>query len=219
MDWNEARRRMVETQIATRHIRDPRVLQAMLEVPREEFVPQKQRELAYDDRPLDIGHDQTISQPYIVALMAEALSLGPGDRVLEIGAGSGYAAAVLSRIAAEVRAVEISPVLAAEAQERLLRLGYRNVHVRHGDGWQGWPERAPFQGISVAAAAPRVPPALVEQLADGGRLVIPVGIRNGQTLIFLRREGSTITETDLGLVRFVPLLGGTLEPAGRADPV
>ena len=212
MDWNEARRRMVETQIATRHIRDPRVLQAMLEVPREEFVPQKQRELAYDDRPLDIGHDQTISQPYIVALMAEALSLGPGDRVLEIGAGSGYAAAVLSRIAAEVRAVEISPVLAAEAQERLLRLGYRNVHVRHGDGWQGWPERAPFQGISVAAAAPRVPPALVEQLADGGRLACLQGPGSTAQAMLYVRSGDSVGARAL-FDAAAPSL-----PAFRAEP-
>ena len=217
MDWSEARERMVRTQIAPRGIRDPRVLAAMLEVPREEFVPDGLRAVAYEDRPLDIGHDQTISQPYIVARMAEALALEPADRVLEIGAGSGYAAAVMSRVAAEVRAVEISAPLAADAQERLLRLGYGNVHVRHGDGWQGWPEHAPFAGIAVAAAAPRIPPALVDQLADGGRMVIPVGIRHGQTLVLLQRRGARILDADLGPVRFVPLVGGPLEPAGRID--
>ncbi|MDX1570400.1 MAG: protein-L-isoaspartate(D-aspartate) O-methyltransferase [Xanthomonadales bacterium] len=202
------REHMVAQQIEARGIRDERVLEAMREVPREAFVSEEMAEFAYEDAPLPIQDEQTISQPYIVALMAEALELGPGDRVLEIGAGSGYAAAVLSRIADEVFAIERHERLAELAQERCRRLGYDNVHVLHGDGTRGWPEKAPFHAITVAAGGPRIPESLREQLADGGRLVIPVGAApNPQELIRARRAGDEFEEESLGAVRFVPLIG------------
>jgi protein-L-isoaspartate(D-aspartate) O-methyltransferase len=175
IDQSRRRRHMVAGQLASRGIRDPAILDAMSEVPREEFVPRDLVEFAYEDAPLPIDESQTISQPYIVARMIQALELGPGDRVLEVGAGSGYAAAVLSRIAAEVFTIERHKSLADSAGERCRRLGYDNVHVRHGDGSLGWPEEAPFDAIVVAAGGPDVPRPLKEQLAPGGRLVIPVG--------------------------------------------
>jgi protein-L-isoaspartate(D-aspartate) O-methyltransferase len=200
---------MVDRQIAGRGVRDRRVLEALRTVPREAFVPENLAEFAYDDTPLPIGEEQTISQPYIVALMAEALELRPEDKVLEIGAGSGYAAAVLSRIAREVYAIERHESLAREAQARLARLGYSNVHVFHGDGTLGLPDRAPFDGIVVAAGGPEIPPALLAQLATGGRLVIPIGPDpRTQDLVRVRHrpDGSNVRE-DLGPVRFVPLIG------------
>lgn len=200
---------MVDRQIAGRGVRDPRVLEAMRTVPREAFVSEHLAESAYDDSPLPIGEEQTISQPYVVALMTEALEIRPEDTVLEIGAGSGYSAAILSRIAAEVYTVERHASLAREAEERLARLGYANVHILHGDGTLGWPEHAPYDAIVVAAGGPAVPPALLDQLAEGGRLVIPIGPdpRN-QDLVRVRRraEGGTVREL-LGPVRFVPLIG------------
>lgn len=200
---------MVDRQIASRGVRDPRVLEAMRTVPREAFVSEHLAESAYDDSPLPIGEEQTISQPYVVALMTEALEIRPEDTVLEIGAGSGYSAAILSRIAAKVYAVERHASLAREAEERLARLGYSNVHIQHGDGTLGWPEHAPYDAIVVAAGGPAVPPALLDQLAEGGRLVIPIGPdpRN-QDLVRVRRraEGGTVREL-LGPVRFVPLIG------------
>jgi protein-L-isoaspartate(D-aspartate) O-methyltransferase len=200
---------MVERQIARRGVGDPRVLEAMRAVPRETFLPDSLAELAYDDTPLPIEEEQTISQPYIVALMAEALELEPADRVLEIGAGSGYAAAVLSRIAREVYTVERHESLAGLARERLRRLGYGNVQVLHGDGTLGWPEHAPYDAIVVAAGGPDVPRSLQEQLAPGGRLVIPIGSDpRTQELIRVRRTGPDQWEReDLGAVRFVPLVG------------
>ena len=202
------RREMVERHLAARGIRDPRVLAAMSEVPREAFVPESLAEFAYEDAPLPIEEGQTISQPYIVAAMAEALELSPADRVLEVGAGSGYAAAVLSRLAAEVWAVERHAGLAELARRRLERLGYDNVHVIHGDGTRGLPERAPFDAIVVAAGGPEVPPALLEQLADGGRLVIPVGpTPRLQMLVRVRRRGAALEREELGSVAFVPLVG------------
>jgi protein-L-isoaspartate(D-aspartate) O-methyltransferase len=191
-------------------------------VPRETFVPERLAEFAYDDTPLPIAEQQTISQPYVVALMAEALELGPGDRVLEIGAGSGYAAAVLSRIAREVWTVERHASLAREARERMGRLGYGNVQVVHGDGTLGWPERAPYDAIVVAAGGPEVPPALLDQLAPGGRLVIPIGPDpRTQSLVRVRRrpDGGHVRE-ELGGVRFVPLIGaqGWNEGAGGFVP-
>jgi len=222
LDFPALRKEMVDRQIAARGVRDSRVLEALRTVPREQFLPERLAELAYDDTPLPIGEEQTISQPYVVALMAEALELRPEDRVLEIGAGSGYAAAVLSRIAREVWTVERHASLAREARERMERLGYRNVQVVHGDGTLGWPERAPYDAIVVAAGGPEVPPALLGQLAPGGRLVIPIGPdpRN-QSLVRVRRrpEGGHVRE-DLGGVRFVPLIGaqGWREEAGGFAP-
>jgi protein-L-isoaspartate(D-aspartate) O-methyltransferase len=209
IDFQTLRNEMVDRQIAARGVRDRRVLEALRTVPREAFVPERLAEFAYDDTPLPIGQEQTISQPYVVALMAEALELRPGDRVLEIGAGSGYAAAVLSRIAREVFTVERHESLAQEARDRMQRLGYTNVHILYGDGTLGWPEHAPYDGIVVAAGGPEVPQALLAQLAEGGRLVIPIGpdVRS-QNLVRVRHrpDGSYFRE-DLGGVRFVPLIG------------
>ncbi len=200
---------MVDAQIAGRGVRDRSVLEAMRKIPREAFVSTRLREQAYDDMPLAIGEGQTISQPYIVALMLEAAAIGPGDRVLEVGAGSGYAAAVASRLAAHVDAVERHAVLAAAARERLARLGCANVAVHEGDGSIGWPSGAPFDAIIVSAAGPHLPAALREQLAVGGRLVMPVGDRGwGQRLLKLTRvEVDAFQQEDLGGVVFVPLVG------------
>jgi protein-L-isoaspartate(D-aspartate) O-methyltransferase len=200
---------MVEHQLERRGIRDPLVLEAMRRVPREAFVPPELADEAYADGPLPIGEGQTISQPYIVALMVEALELRGGERVLEIGAGTGYAAAVLAEIAAEVYTVERHAPLAREARERLRALGYDHVQLRVGDGSRGWPEHAPYDAIVVAAGAPEVPEALKEQLAVGGRLVIPVGQgRTLQELLRLRRLSETeYQREELGGVRFVPLVG------------
>jgi protein-L-isoaspartate(D-aspartate) O-methyltransferase len=203
------RDRMVAEQIAARGVRDARVLEAMASVPREEFIPGRLVESAYDDCPLPIGHGQTISQPYIVAVMTEAAQVQAGDRVLEIGTGSGYGAAVLSRIAGEVYTVERIEALADAAKERLATLGYDNVHVRCGDGSLGWPQHAPYDAIIVTAGGPRVPPTLVSQLKDGGRLVMPVGSEpRSQRLVRCTRTGpGSYAQEDLELVAFVPLLG------------
>ncbi len=208
-DFAGARERMVAGQIERRGVRDPLVLQAMRTVPREAFVEEGFEESAYDDTPLPIGEGQTISQPFVVALMIEAAEVRPGHRVLEVGAGFGYAAAVLSRIAASVRAIERHASLAARARQRLAVLGYDNVEMRVGDGSKGWAEAAPFDAIIVSAGAGRVPDALKEQLAIGGRLVIPVGVTGiGQRLTKItRRSEVDYTTEDLGEVRFVPLIG------------
>jgi protein-L-isoaspartate(D-aspartate) O-methyltransferase len=198
---------MVETQIRPRGVSDPAVLQAMERVPRHVFVPPEYVHQAYADYPLPIGRGQTISQPYIVALMTEMLHLSPESSVLEVGTGCGYQAAVLAEIARQVYTVEIIADLAEEAGRRLAELGYANVHVRHGDGYDGWPEYAPYDGIIVTAAAPEVPPPLVEQLADGGRLVIPVGLHLGvQDLWLLEKQGERVVRTNYGGVLFVPLV-------------
>jgi protein-L-isoaspartate(D-aspartate) O-methyltransferase len=200
---------MVELHLARRGIRDPKILDAFGSIPREEFVPADLAEFAYEDTPLPIGDGQTISQPYIVALTIEALGLHGGERVLEIGTGSGYAAALLGRIAAEVFTVERIESLATMARDRLQRLGFGNVEVRHGDGSLGWPEHAPYDAIAVAAGGPKVPEALVAQLAIGGRLVIPVGADvTQQRLVRVIRESATeVREETLADVRFVPLIG------------
>ena len=208
-DFAELRERMVERQIAARGIRDPRLLEAFRQVPREEFVSSEYGVQAYGDHPLPIESGQTISQPYIVALMIEAAGIDDGDRVLEIGAGSGYAAAVMSRVAGEVIAIERKPELAEIARQRLRRLGFGNVTIVEGDGTRGWPERAPYDAVLVAAAGSRVPQPLIDQLAIGGRLVMPVGGRGWiQQLVKVAKgaDGSLETE-DLGGVRFVPLIG------------
>jgi len=203
-----ARAHMVATQIAARGIVDPRVLDAMRKVERHLFVPEPVRAAAYGDHPLPIGHDQTISQPYIVALMTELARVKPGARVLEIGTGSGYQAAVLSLLAREVYSVEIVAPLAAEADERLARLGYRNVTVRSGDGYRGWPEHAPFDAILVTAAPPEIPQPLLDQLAMGGRLVAPVGPEGRvQDLVVVERTGEGLRRWTVAPVRFVPMTG------------
>lgn len=207
-DHRAERGRMVERQIAARGVRDPKVLQAMREVPREAFVPPHLVDEAHADRPLSIGDGQTISQPFIVALMLEAAGIGPQDRVLEIGAGSGYAAAVAGRLSAQVCAVERIGALAKAARDRLARLGYDNVEVRQGDGTVGWPGGGAFDVILVSAAGPEVPGALLAQLAPGGRLVMPLGERSGpQQLVRLCRTLDGLRQDDLGIVAFVPLIG------------
>jgi protein-L-isoaspartate(D-aspartate) O-methyltransferase len=215
----EQRRHMVERQLRARGVRDSRVLAAMAEVPRERFVPERLREFAYEDGPLPIGEEQTISQPYIVANMIEAAGVGPGDRVLEVGAGSGYAAAILSRIAGQVFAIERHETLARSAQRRLAELGYDNVAILVGDGSLGLPAQAPFDAILVAAGGNRVPEPLKRQLKVGGRLVVPVGAESLQSLLCVTRTGEeSWREADLGRVRFVPLIGahGRWEDGSRA---
>lgn len=196
---------MVRDQIERRGIRDPAVLRAMREVPREAFVPPAQRHLAYADHPLPIGFGQTISQPYIVGYMTEAAQLTADSRVLEIGTGSGYQAAVLAEIADEVYSIEIVPELAARAEATLDSLGYDNVQVRAGNGYLGWPEAAPFDGIVVTAAPPRIPDALVQQLAPGARMVVPVGTAFQQMTIVERTPAGIVESTTLP-VRFVPMV-------------
>lgn len=201
--------KMVENQIRRRGVTDRQVLEAMERVPRHEFVPDRLKDQAYGDFPLSIGYGQTISQPYIVALMSECLALEPSDKVLEIGTGSGYQAAVLAEIVSQVYSVEILKPLADEAAGRLKRLGYTNVHVRHADGYYGWQDHAPYDAIIVTCAADHIPPALVEQLADGGRLVLPVGPPGDQqTLWEVTKRGEEIAQKDITGVLFVPLTGG-----------
>jgi protein-L-isoaspartate(D-aspartate) O-methyltransferase len=209
MDLEHARERMVERQLAARGIRDTRVLDAMQRVPRHAFVPPELAHEAYLDSPLPIGEGQTISQPYIVALTAESLRLKPEDRVLEIGTGSGYAAAILASLAREVHSVERHETLAREAARRLAELGLANVQVHEGDGTLGLPRLAPFDAIAVTASGPRVPPALVEQLAPGGRLVIPTGPDDADQRLVLvtRTEDGAVHEHEICRVRFVPLVG------------
>jgi protein-L-isoaspartate(D-aspartate) O-methyltransferase len=200
------RRRMVEQQLRGRDIKDLRVLAAMEKVPRHLFVPENVRAQAYGDHPLPIGHGQTISQPYIVAFMTEALDVRPEHRVLEIGTGSGYQAAILGELAGEVYTMEIIEPLAQSARETLERLGYKNVHVRAGNGYEGWPEHAPYDRIMVTAAPEEVPPALVEQLKMGGLMAIPVGSYFQELRILRRTETGTETLRTLP-VRFVPMTG------------
>ena len=207
LDFDEMRRAMVNEQIRERGLRCPRVLEAMLAVPRHEFVPAECLGVAYGDQPLPIGEGQTISQPFMVAAMTEAMELMGNERVLEVGTGSGYQAAVLSLLAREVYTLESHASLALAAQERLARLGYANVYVRVGDGTLGLPAAAPFDAIVVTAAAPRIPPPLVEQLAEGGRLVIPVGEAHQQELLQVRKRSGQTTAQVLYYCRFVPLVG------------
>jgi protein-L-isoaspartate(D-aspartate) O-methyltransferase len=209
--WAQQREEMVTRDIEARGIREPRLLAAFRAVPRHQFVSDEQLDAAYEDRALPIPRAQTISQPYVVALMLEALDLRPSDRALDVGAGSGYAAALLSRLAREVFAIEREPELAALAQKRLTDLGYTNVAVRAGDGTLGWPEHAPFDAILVSAAAAFVPPALEAELAPGGRMVIPLGpVRGGQSLVLLTRaKTGELERRELCEVQFVPLVGAT----------
>jgi protein-L-isoaspartate(D-aspartate) O-methyltransferase len=205
-EWSHARREMVRTQLRGRDIVDPRVLEAMERVERHLFVPEAGRSDAYGDHPLSIGHGQTISQPYIVAFMSQALDVAPGHRVLEIGTGSGYQAAILGELAEEVYTIEIVGPLGEQAGNTLQSLGYTNVHVKIGNGYLGWPEHAPFDRIIVTAAPTEVPPALVEQLRIGGIMAIPIGAGD-QDLRILRRTDRGMETIRTLPVRFVPMVG------------
>lgn len=206
-DFQKKRYIMIEQQLKKRGISSPTVLEAMENVPRHLFVPEKYRSMAYDDRPLPIGHGQTISQPYIVALMTETLNLGPGSRILEIGTGSGYQAAVLADMGMEVYSIEIVPELAVQAIENLKVSGYTNVNVHIGDGYKGWPEKGPFDGILLTAAPEEIPQALLNQLKPGGIMILPVGAVNQvQTLKKIIKHKDGNTETNLLDVRFVPMI-------------
>ena len=208
----QERTHMVRRQIEARGVRDPRVLEAMRKVPRHRFMPESQRAHAYDDRPLPIAQGQTISQPYIVALMSELADVKPGDTVLEVGTGSGYQAAVLAEMGVKVFSIEIIEPLAKQATATLSELGYGNkVEVRHGDGYAGWPERAPFDAVIVTAAPPKIPKPLKQQLKVGGRLVIPVG-KHYQSLIRVTRTKDGFREESVITVRFVPMTGKAQEP-------
>jgi protein-L-isoaspartate(D-aspartate) O-methyltransferase len=206
-DTEQERLRMVQEQLRGRGIRDERVLAAMAKVPREEFAESENPREAYGDHPLPIGAGQTVSQPYMVAAMVQVLNVQPQDRVLEVGTGTGYEAAVLGELAGEVWSIERFPELAQKAEQNLARLGYRNVHVVVGDGSVGLPEHAPYDKIVVAAAAPNVPQALVAQLAEGGSLVIPIGTRTDQQIQVIRKVAGEVVTTHAELCRFVPLVG------------
>lgn len=206
------RERMVKSQVAMRGVTNERVLAAMGKVPREEFVPEKLRTRSYTDRPLPIGYDQTISQPFIVAFMTEKLALKSTDRVLEIGTGSGYQAAILGELANDVYTIEIVAPLGKQAEATLARLGYNNVHVKIGDGHEGWPEHAPYDAIIVTCAPDHVPRALAEQVKDGGRIIIPVGGAGAQELYLLEKKEGKLRQRAVLPVRFVPMTGQAAEP-------
>jgi protein-L-isoaspartate(D-aspartate) O-methyltransferase len=207
MDWEVQREQMVKQQLVSRGINDERVLEAMRKVPRHLFVPEQLRESAYHDGPLSIGEGQTISQPYMVALMTECLDLKGGEKVLEIGTGSGYQTAVLSELAEHVYTIERVPILLEKAQQVLTHLGYTNIKFKGGDGTYGWNDESPFDGIIVTAAAPDISQVLVEQLNDGGVLVIPVGSRYTQSLYKVTKKGEKIEKEERTLCVFVPLIG------------
>jgi len=206
-DFPAQRERMVKEQIVMRGVVEERVLAAMRKVPREEFVPVEFRAESYTDRPLPIGYDQTISQPFIVAFMTEELRPQPIDRVLEIGTGSGYQAAILAELVADVYSIEIIEPLAKNAEATLQRLGYKNVHVKAGDGYKGWPEHAPFDSIIVTCAPERVPQPLIDQLKEGGRMIIPVGAKFAQELYLLEKKNGRLEQSAVLPVRFVPMAG------------
>ena len=206
-DFAAQRQLMVQQQLVARGIHEERVLAAMAKVPREEFVPADERAGAYTDHPLPIGYDQTISQPYIVAFMTEQLHPKPSDRVLEIGTGSGYQAAILAELVAEVYTIEIAEPLARNAEATLVRLGYKNVRMKTGDGYKGWPEKAPFDAIIVTCAPDKVPQLLTDQLKESGRMIIPVGDRFAQQLYLLEKKNGQLKESAVLPVRFVPMTG------------
>jgi protein-L-isoaspartate(D-aspartate) O-methyltransferase len=207
MNFENQRKRMIETQLIPRGIHDPAVLKAMGKIPREAFVPAHVKEAAYNDCPLPISEEQTISQPFIVALMSTSLELQENDRVLEVGTGSGYQAAILAEIASEVYTVERVPSLAQSAEKVLSHLGYKNIHFKIFNGTLGWPEKAPYDAIIVTAGSPEVPQPLIDQLADEGRLVIPVGDSMGQELFKITKINEKTRVENLGAVRFVNLIG------------
>ena len=207
-EFAQQREQMVETQLKSRDIRNERVLEAMKKVPRHLFMPASVRQYAYVDSPIPIGQSQTISQPYIVALMTQTVDPKPGDRSLEVGTGSGYQAAVLGELVQEVYTIEIIPDLAERAEKALAELGYDNVEVRQGDGYQGWPEKAPFDIILITAAPEEIPQPLIDQLAEGGRLVVPVGPQGEvQTLTLVTKEKGEVKRAYITDVRFVPMTG------------
>jgi protein-L-isoaspartate(D-aspartate) O-methyltransferase len=207
VNFTKARDRMVETQLVARGIHDPRVLEAMRKIPRHLFVDEALRDQSYNDHPLPIGEKQTISQPFIVALMTESLHLEGNEKVLEIGTGSGYQAAILAELAGRVFSIERHPNLAYRANQILRKMGYTNVIIRVGDGSMGWPDDSPFDGILVTAGTPSIPQPLVDQLAPGGRLVAPVGDRFTQEMVLVERTSEGTTKSNLGSVRFVDLVG------------
>jgi protein-L-isoaspartate(D-aspartate) O-methyltransferase len=212
VETRQARERMVREQIKARGISQPRVLEAMQSVPRHRFVPEDLVDSAYKDNPMPIGEGQTISQPYIVALMTEVLNLTPADRVLEIGTGSGYQAAVLSALAAEVYTIEIKQKLYQSANNILNKLNYKNTNCRHGDGYFGWPEAAPFDAIMITAAVDHIPPPLVSQLKEGGRLVLPLGSPFGyQNLVLVTKQAKDVSVRQIIGVLFVPMTGHAME--------
>ncbi|MGB8341227.1 MAG: protein-L-isoaspartate(D-aspartate) O-methyltransferase [Chthoniobacterales bacterium] len=224
-DFSTERERMVQEQIATRGVTDARVLAAMRKVPRDAFVPEAVRDLSYTDQPLPIGYDQTISQPYIVALMTEKLRVKPTDRILEIGTGSGYQAAILGELAAEVYTIEIIEPLGKRAAATLQRLGYKNAHVKIGDGYQGWPEHAPFDAVIVTCAPDHVPQPLIDQTKEGGRIIIPVGSTGIQNLYLFEKKDGRLEQRMILPVRFVPMTGKATQskpdeaqPAGAPHP-
>jgi protein-L-isoaspartate(D-aspartate) O-methyltransferase len=204
-DFSAQRQQMVQRQLVPRGINDARILAAMMKVPREEFVPAESRAASYEDGPLPIGYGQTISQPYIVAFMTEQLRPKPTDRVLEVGTGSGYQAAILADLVSEVYSIEIVEPLAKNAEATLQRLGYKNVHLKTGDGYKGWPEAAPFDAIIVTCAPDKVPQPLVDQLKDEGRMVIPVGDKFAQQLYLLEKKNGQLKQSATLPVRFVPM--------------
>jgi protein-L-isoaspartate(D-aspartate) O-methyltransferase len=208
LDFTKMRQEMVETQIKERGIKDDRVLSAMLKIERHRFVPKHLQALAYQDSPLPIGEGQTISQPYIVALMTESLELKPTDKVLEIGTGSGYQAAILAELAKEVYTIEIIEKLTKTAEERLKELGYRNTLVKCADGYLGWPEYAPFDCVIVTCASDHVPQPLIDQLAEGGRMVIPLGNPDYQELTLIRKKDGKLVSLQITGCIFVPMTGG-----------
>ncbi|MCZ6671756.1 MAG: protein-L-isoaspartate(D-aspartate) O-methyltransferase [Verrucomicrobia bacterium] len=210
-DWKELRMDMVKKQIQRRGIKDPAVLEAMRVVKRHELVPAPYRKNAYEDHPLPIGENQTISQPYIVGLMSELLQADPGDKILEIGTGSGYQAAVLAEMGLHVFSIEIIESLAKRAEKDLARIGYPDVSVKWGDGYQGWPEEAPFDGIIITAAPPQLPKPLIEQLKVGGRIVVPVGRGNQELNVYTKKKNGKVSKKRIIPVRFVPMTGRAQE--------
>jgi protein-L-isoaspartate(D-aspartate) O-methyltransferase len=208
-NYSRQRTEMVQHQILARGVKDLDVIRAMEKVPRHLFIPERNRDLSYGDYPVSIGEGQTISQPYIVAYMTEALNLDPSDRVLEIGTGSGYQAAILAEIVKEVYTIEIIEILGNRARERLEGMGYKNIHVRIGDGYKGWPEKAPFDAVIVTCAPEKIPGPLVDELREGGRMIIPVGERGRvQKLVRGVKKGGVLKTEDVMLVRFVPMVHG-----------
>ncbi len=217
-DFAAEREQMVRQQIALRGVTDARLLAAMRKLPRDQFVPAELRARSYTDQPLAIGHDQTISQPFIVAFMTETLRLQPTDRVLEIGTGSGYQAAILAELVAQVYTIEIVAPLGEEAKGTLQRLGYKNVHVKIGDGYLGWPEQAPFDAVIVTCAPERVPRPLIEQTREGGRIIIPVGAAGEQNLYLYEKKEGQLKQRMVLPVRFVPMTGEARAQKAEASP-
>jgi len=209
--WDFARTQMVDSQIISRGVTSPSVIAAMRIVPRHLFVPLELREFSYNDRPLPIGYNQTISQPYIIAAMTDALNLRQDDKVLEIGTGSGYQAAILARLVSDVYTIEIVPELAERAEQTITQLGFTNVNFRCGDGYQGWPGESPFDAIIVTCAPEEIPKPLIDQLADNGRIIIPVGGRNSQELVIVTKKGDKLISEKLMYVIFVPMTGKAME--------